>query len=248
MRKMMKLMAVVVAIAMISSVGIFAMTSSASTPVNVHTSGDVSIGFFNFNAEGVSNQLEVRLAKAPGGFAIQVPYTLALTGHANPRVRGMGLNDDMLEGPAAPVPSTTQLIFAGGIETIFGTFDPTAPSSLSVVDGVGTITFGEGNFAIAWRDGSDQTFVDLNGVVLTNQRAAPPTEAPATQGEPEPTQPPATPGEGGNVTEPEGTQPVNNVTAPATTEGNPIVGVQFAIIPALLAAGAAIVASRRRSK
>jgi hypothetical protein len=227
---MKKALAIIMAVAMIGmlSVGVSSEPPPATAPIpNVFTDGDMSIGFFEFDENGVSNLLEIRTDRRPGGFAIQVPY--ALVGIT--RVRHMRLFGQ--EEHHMHVPNPNNLIFAGHLLEDFE-FTPGGSLAYAPVEGAGTVTFGEGRFAISWQDGT-QTLYALAGVVLSNVEIIPP--------EPEP-----------QVTEPVATTPVITTEPPATTddpeqtatdEVNPPTSVVFGVIPVVVA-GAVVLLGRKR--
>jgi hypothetical protein len=235
MRKMMKLMAVIVAIAMISAMAIATSVSANEIPNTVSRTQDgktLTIGFFNF-VDNRGTHLEIRLDTAPSGFGLTQEVTMS----GITRIRDMLLNDDLFEGAVAGAPAAGQIVFAGGITQDFGfADDPVKRAAQAAVDNVGTLTFGGGEFAVLWPDGSSTLF-DLNGVVISNAQAVATTTTAAD------TTPVATttgePGPGGDGT---------TTAADTTPSGppNPPTGVAIAIIPTLIAAGAAIVASRKR--
>jgi len=223
MRKIMKLTGVVVAFAMLVSV---AMSTTIGTwtrfPPHVWEKDEISIGFFNFVQYSGDNHrathLEIRTTKIPASFGIALPYTLdGIT-----RLRETSLNDDALGGPAAGASTSTVIVFAGAVTEDYG-FKPTEAATIAQVDGTGTITFGEGEFAIVWTDGTTSTY-DLSGVVLSNLIDY------------------ISPGSPTSSTTTVRLQSTTRTTNPS----NPPTGVVTAVIPAILAAAAAIMVSRRR--
>jgi len=214
MRKTMKIMAVVIAIAMVASMSAAMSVVSANDIPNTWTKDKLTIGFFNF-VEGRGTHLEVRTSKIPAAFGVTQPYTI----DGISRLREISLNDDALGGPAAGASVPGTIVFAGAVTTDYG-FSKDVAAADAAVDGMGTISFTAGEFAIVWGDGSS-TIYDLAGVVLSNQEAATPTPTPTTTA-------------------------ATTTTGSGTTTTNPPTGVAIALIPTLLAAGAAIMVSRKR--
>jgi hypothetical protein len=216
---MRKVTAFILIIAIISTLGISVTAIEEPQFPNYYTDGELTIGFFNF-VDGRGTHLEVRLQRTPAGFGITQSYSLS----GITRVRDMHPNDDLFEGfPGVPRPN--QIVLAGGITQDFE-FSPGEIAALASVDGTGTISFGEGEFAILWPDGTS-TLYDLSGVTLSNIEII----------TPEVTEPVAT------ETTPPTTTTTTTITITTPTEENPNTGVVFPLIPVIIA-GTALFISR----
>jgi hypothetical protein len=164
---MRKVTAFILVIAIISTLGISAKATEEPPIPNYYTDGELTIGFFNF-VNGRGTHLEVRLQRAPAGFGITQSYSLS----GITRVRDMIRNYDLFEGtPEMGSIRPNEILFTGGISFDFGFKSGDIAASASV-DGIGTITFGEGDFAILWPDRSETIF-NLSGVTLSNIQKLP---------------------------------------------------------------------------
>lgn len=213
MRKTMKIMAVVVAVAMIASL---AITSSANTVNRTETRGDFTIGFFELD-----NRLEVRInIEVPAG-GVWAFSEAAMSIDGITRVRTPSADDDIPGIGGAGVAADDEFIFAG-----FATADANIPAGstllFATVDGIGEITIG-GNIMFGLGE-TTPVPVPL-GLTVTNRTVVATTTT---------TPPPVT------------ADPGQGTTADPGVQTNPPTGVTFAIIPALLAAGAAVLVSRKR--
>jgi len=215
----MKIMAVVVAIAMISAM---AVSGSANTVPRTMEQGPIIIGFFDND-----QRLEVRVKDAVtsgGAWAFaDTDYTLSngMTRWGTPAA-----NDNIDDVGGAGLRDAVKVIFAGfaGEEADIKAGD----MIMSVaIEGIGDINI-KGTWA--WEvNGNAEVIVPIDVTVTNRPAPVETTTAATTVGEPPVDTPPADTTTGGTIV-------------------NPPTGVGFALIPALVAAGAAIVASRRRSK
>jgi len=249
MKKAFKLVALIVMVAMIAAMAIAPASADAIPNTATSPDGLVEIGFFNFE-DGRGTHLEIRLKRAPAGFGIAMAQTLSGIG----RLMGTALNEDYFAGQAAGGEEAGRWLFGGAVTANHGyPVDGSAFAGRATVQGTGTITFGNGDFAVLWSE-TESTVWDITGLVLSNE--APPTPT-TTRTPPPPPPPPTSPVV---TTAPPATTPAATTTgnrrsnwtphitttaAPGAT-GVPKGGVALAIIPTIIAAGAAIVASKKR--
>jgi hypothetical protein len=145
----------------VTATAISPVSSGSNSAPNTFTSGSITIGFFEFNANGVSNRLEIRVnqeIERGARMDIAVPFTLSGITQINP----FRLNDDFFEGAIGAVPSPVRFDFSVSIVNSPNIPAGSVPFATALAEGTGTVAFGEGGI---W---FNDTFIDLNGVVLSN--------------------------------------------------------------------------------
>jgi len=213
-------MALIVMIGMVASFGAIASAADSATV------GPVVISLTEVNDEGASF-LSFAMADATGKLAIAFDG-LMFEVDGITRVRQTNPNDDIVGVGGAGVESPTEFVYGG-----FANAGVEAGGVLAIarVDGEGTIAI-KGNIKLEV-DGEDSLDIPVD-ITLSNAPKSPTPVPTPTDPTPVPPPPPA-PAPAPTPSEP--------VPAP---EGPPSGGVALAIIPTLVAAGAAIVASRKR--
>jgi len=237
MKKMVKLLAAIAAIAMMATLAVTGASAAVSSDGRTLTSADGKV-YLSLEQDGDVWYLYAGLT---AGYSEAVAYaydadqtTISYTGIS--RIRNWSFNDEMVH-VAAGAESPDTIVLTGAAENGVPEGEYLA---VARVDGVGTLTV-KGVFALIIGD-NEEEFIEMDGTINNNPVVTPPpsTPEPGTPepGTPEPGTPePGTPGE-----------PI--VTTPSVPSGPkvPDGGVALAIIPTLIAAGAVIVAAKRKSR
>jgi len=246
MKKMVKLLAVIAAIAMMASLAITGASASVSADGRTLTSADGKV-YLTLEQEGENWFLYCGLNS---GYADKVVYafdtpntTVSFTGITG--VRNWVFNDEF-EQVAGGTATVDTFVFAGAAEDGVGEGEFLGRGR---VDGVGTLTV-KGVFILTIGDGGEDEFIAIDGTINNNPEVTTSATTPATT--PSDTTASDTTASDTTASDTTASSDTADVSVSTTSAGGgvkvPDGGITLAIIPTLIAAGAAIVASKRKSR